>query len=70
VQHCPTITHLWVLDWFQLYNTQPAAQSSSLTPPVSWQAVAAQTVVSPQPLSYDITTNAARPVFIRVPWVK
>ena len=51
-------------------KTYRVEQSTSLTPPISWQPVSTQTVVSPQPLSYDIKTNAAGPVFVRVQWVK
>jgi len=51
-------------------KTYLVEQSSSLTPPISWQAVSTQMLVSPQPLSYDIKTNAGGPVFVRVQWVK
>jgi len=51
-------------------KTYLVEQSSSLTWPISWNAVSTQMVVSPQPLSYDIKTNAVAPVFFRVQWVK
>jgi endoglucanase len=53
-----------------LSKTYRVELSTSLTPPISWQSVSTQTVVSLLPLSYDIQTNAAGPVFVRVQWVK
>jgi len=51
-------------------KTYLVEQSSSLTPPILWNAVSTQTVVAPQPLSYAIKTNEAAPVFVRVLWIK
>jgi len=51
-------------------KTYVVEQSLSLTLSNSWQAVSTQMLVSPQILSYDIKTNAAGPVFVRVQWVK
>jgi len=51
-------------------KTYVVEQASFLTPPISWQSVSTQMLVSPQSLSYDLKTNAAAPVFIRVLWIK
>jgi len=51
-------------------KTYLVEESSSLAPPISWRPVSTQMLVSPQPLSYAITTNAAGPVFVRVQWIK
>ncbi len=51
-------------------KTYVVDQASSLTPPVSWQTVSTQMLVSPQTLSYDPRTNATVPGYFRVQWIK
>jgi endoglucanase len=51
-------------------KTYVVEQASFLAPPISWQSVSTQMLVSPQFLSYDPRTNAAASVFVRVLWIK
>ena len=45
-------------------------QAASLTPPILWNTVSTQTLVSPQLLSYQPQSGPETPAFFRVRWVK
>lgn len=45
-------------------------QTASLTPPIVWQNVSTQRLLSPQFLSFDLLTNSAGPGFFEVMWMK